>query len=60
MEIVRWRLRGGRNSRVICEQWRHPGRVKIYGKTKSLLIGPETTFIRKGSVFANRVGNYIY
>ena len=24
------------------------------------LIGPFTTFIRKGSVFANRAGHYIY
>ena len=26
----------------------------------SLLIGPATTFIRKGSVFANRAGHYIF
>ena len=26
----------------------------------SLLIGPDTTFIKKGSVFANRAGHYIY
>ena len=38
----------------------NPGSVKIYGKTMSLLIGPDTTFIRKGSVFANRAGHYIY
>ena len=25
-----------------------------------MLIGPDTTFIRKGSVFANRAGHYIY
>ena len=60
MEIVRWRWRGGRNNRIMCEEGRHPGSVKIYGKTMSLLIGPETTFIRKGSVFANRAGHYIY
>ena len=48
------------NCRVMSEQWRHPGSVKIYGKTKSLLIGPDTAFIGKGSVFANRAGHYIY
>ena len=26
----------------------------------SLLIGPDTTFIRLGSVLANRTGHYIY
>ena len=56
VEIVRWRWRGGRNHRKMC----HPGSVKIYGKTMSLLIGPDTTFISKGSVFANRAGHYIY
>ena len=53
-------MAGRRNRRVMCEKWRHPGRVKIYGKTMLLLIGPDTTFIRKGSVFANRAGHYIY
>ena len=52
--MARWR-----NRRVMCEKWRHPGRVKIYGKTMSLLIGQDTTFIGKGSVFANRAGHYI-
>ena len=33
---------------------------KVYGKTKSLLIGPDTTFIRNGSAFANRDKHYIY
>ena len=60
VEIVRWRWQGGRNHRIMCEEWRHPGSVKIYGKTMSLLTGPDTTFIRKGSVFANRAGHYIY
>ena len=61
VEIVRWRWRGGRNHRIMCEEWRHPGSGKIYGKTTtfirkevSLLIGPDTTFIRKASVFAYR------
>ena len=53
--MARWR-----NRRVMCEKWRHPGRVKIYGKTKLLLLGLDTTFIRKGFVFANRAGHYIY
>ena len=60
VEIVRWRWRGGRNHRIMCEEWRHPGSVKIYGKTMSLLIGPDTTFNKKGSVFANRAGHYIF
>ena len=60
VKIVKWRWRGRRNHRKMCEEWRHPGSVKIYGKTMSLLIGPDTTFIRKGSVFANRAGHYIY
>ena len=73
-EIVKWRWRGGKNHRKMCEEWRHPGSVKISGKTMSysgrtlhllgrevsLLIGPATTFIRKGSVLANRAGHYIY
>ena len=59
VEIVRWRWQGGRNHRIMSEEWRHPGSVKIYGKTMSLLIGPDTTFIRKGSVFGNRAGHYI-
>ena len=53
-------LRGGRNHRIMCEERRHTGSAKIYGKTISLLIGPDTTFITKGSVFANRAGHYIY
>ena len=72
---MRWRWPGGRNHRIKCEEWRHPGSVKIYGKTMSLvigpdttfirkevslLIGPDTTFIRKGRVFANRAAHYIY
>ena len=75
VEIVRWRWRGGRYHRIKCEEWRHPGSVKIYGKTMSLLIGPdttfkskgsalligpETTFNRKGSVSINRARHYIY
>ena len=39
VEIVRWRGQGGRNHRITCEERRHPGSVKIYGKTMSLLIG---------------------
>ena len=35
VEIVKWRWRGGRNHRKMCEEWRHPGSVKIYGKTMS-------------------------
>ena len=30
------------------------------GKEMSLLIGPDATFIRKGSDLANRAGHYIY
>ena len=41
VEIVRWRLRGRRNHRIMWEV--------------SLLIGLDATFIRKGSVLANRV-----
>ena len=54
VEIVRWRWLGGRNHRMMCGEWRHLGSVKFYGKIMSLLIGPDTTFIRKGCVFANR------
>ena len=72
---MRWSWRDGRNHIIICEEWRHPGSVKIFGKTMSLLIGPDNTiirkvkvylligqdntFIRKGSVLANRAGHYI-
>ena len=35
VEIVKWRWQGGKNHRKICEEWRHPGSVKIYGKTMS-------------------------
>ena len=59
-KIVRWRWRGGRNHRIMCEEWLHPGSVKIYGKTMPLLIEPDTTLIRKESVFTNRAGHYIY
>ena len=59
MEIVRWRWRGERNHRIMCEEWHHPGSVKIYGKNMCLLIGQDTTFIKKGSVFATRAGHYI-
>ena len=34
--------------------------VKIDGKTMSLLIGPNTIYIRMGSVLANRARYYIY
>ena len=57
---MRWRWRGGRNHRIMCEEWRHPGVVKIDGKTMSWLIGTATSFIRKGIVFAIRTGHYIY
>ena len=32
----------------------------LLGREVSLLKGPDTTFIRKGSVFAYRAGHYIY
>ena len=60
VKMVRWRWQGGRNHRILCEEWRHPGCVKIYGKTMFLLIGPDTPFIWKGSVFPNKIGHYIY
>ena len=60
VKIVRLRWRGGRNHRIMWEEWLHPGSVKIYGEKMSLLKGPDTTFIRKGSVFANRAGHFIY
>ena len=53
-------LGGGGLWGIMCVEWRHPGSVKIYGKIMSLLIGPDTTFIRKESVFANMAGHYIY
>ena len=60
VEIVKCRWQGGRNHRIVCEEWCHPGSVKIYGKIMSLLIGRDTTFIRKESVLALRAGLYIY
>ena len=50
VEIVRWRWRSGKNHRIMCEEWHHPGSMKIYGKTMSLLIGPDTTFIRSDRI----------
>ena len=34
--------------------------VHLTGRKVSLLIGPDTTFLRKGSVFANRAVYFIY
>ena len=51
VEMARWK----KSHNKVC----HPGSVKNYGKTWFLLIGPDTTFIRKGSVFANRELHYI-
>ena len=47
---------------IISEKWCHPGSVTLhlFGKNGSLLVGPDTTFIRKESVFANRARHYIY
>ena len=50
VEIVRWRWRSGRNHRLMLEEWRHPGSVKVYGETMSLVILLARTF-------SNRVGH---
>ena len=57
MEIVRWIRQGEKKHRIMYEEERHRQSVKIYEKTMSL---PDTRFIRKGSVIANRAAHYIY
>ena len=34
--------------------------LHLLGREVFLLIGSDTTFIRKGSVFANMAGHYFY
>ena len=51
VEMARWK----KSHNKVC----HPGSVKKYRKTRFLLIGPDTTFIMKGSVFAYRALHYI-
>ena len=34
--------------------------INLLGREVSLVIGTDATFIKKGSVLANRAGNFVY